>query len=125
MVFEHFAINVLDKSAAEAWYTEHLGLSVAREIPGEMSFLSDSAGRVVVEVYEKEAAHVLPFEDLHPLTFHVAFAVDDLPAEAARLQEAGATLVEGPVNVRGDVLAMLKDPFGMAIQLVHRAEPMT
>lgn len=124
MVFEHFALNVTSKSAAEAWYTKHLGLSIVREIPGEMSFLADSTGRVIVELYDKGAVQALPLEEIHPLTFHVAFAVEDVPAEVARLQAAGATLFEGLEEVRGDRLAMLKDPFGMAIQLVHRKEPM-
>ncbi|MEX2443583.1 MAG: hypothetical protein WD492_08260 [Alkalispirochaeta sp.] len=42
----------------------------------------------------------------------------------SRLQVAGATLFKGPEEVRGDMPAMHKDPFGMAIQLVYRTEPM-
>ena len=123
MQFEHFALNVKDKSGAEEWYTKHLGLSVVRSVPGNMSFLADSGGRVILEIYQKDE-DVLPYGDLHPLTLHVAFAVDDVAAEVKHLEAAGATLVDGPTQVKGDTLAMLKDPFGLSIQLVHRKDPM-
>lgn len=124
MKFEHFALNVADKSEAESWYTEHLGLSVVRSVPGNMSFLADSTGRVILEIYQKSETKVLPYADMHPLMMHVAFAVDDVEEEAKRLQAAGATLIDGPNVVKGDTLAMLRDPFGMALQLVQRQEPM-
>lgn len=124
MKFEHFALNVADKSGAEQWYSHHLGLTVVRSVPGNMSFLADATGRVILEIYEKREAEVLPYGEMHPLMLHIAFSVDDVEGEVKRLQSAGATLLEGPSVVKGDVLAMLRDPFGMALQLVKREEPM-
>jgi catechol 2,3-dioxygenase-like lactoylglutathione lyase family enzyme len=124
MKFEHFALNVADKSKAEQWYTEHLHLSVVRSVPGNMSFLADVTGRVILEIYQKSEAEVLPYAEMHPLMLHIAFSVDDVEEEVRRLQSAGATLVEGPSVVKGDLLAMLRDPFGLAIQLVKRQAPM-
>lgn len=124
MKFEHFALNVTDKSKAEQWYSEHLRLSVVRSVPGNMSFLADPTGRVILEIYQKSEAEVLPYADMHPLMLHIAFSVDDVEGEVSRLQAAGATLVDAPNQVKGDTLAMLRDPFGLAIQLVKREEPM-
>jgi hypothetical protein len=54
----------------------------------------------------------------------VAFACEDVPGTVRRLAAAGAVSVSGPETIRGDQLAMLRDPWGLAIQLVRRAQPM-
>ncbi len=55
----------------------------------------------------------------------MAFAAPDLAATRERLLSAGAT-AEGDVqtNPAGDRLAMLRDPWGLPLQLVSRREPM-
>jgi hypothetical protein len=59
------------------------------------------------------------------MVLHVAFGVSDLKSERQRLLLAGATAV-GDVTVTpaGDELAMLRDPWGLAVQLVKRAKPL-
>ena len=62
------------------------------------------------------------YSDLNHLTYHLAFAVEDAGAEKKRLMAAGCTFVEElnpSENVR---LIMLRDPFGMALQLCQRAK---
>jgi glyoxylase I family protein len=56
---------------------------------------------------------------------HIAFWADDVAATRARLLTAGAT-PEGEVVLTpaGDTVAMLRDPWGLAIQFVHRGSPM-
>ena len=47
------------------------------------------------------------------------------PATRARLLAAGASAEgEALVTPTGDHVAMLRDPWGLAIQFVHRAQPM-
>jgi predicted enzyme related to lactoylglutathione lyase len=55
---------------------------------------------------------------------HVAFVCDDLPGTIERLMAAGASLVNGPEILGEDELAMLRDPWGLALQLAKRKRPM-
>lgn len=122
--FEHLALNVADRAAAERWYVENLGLIVVRSVPTAMSFLADRSGRVVFELYENRGRPLMDFHGTDPLTFHVAFVVDDVEAAARRLVDAGAKVAEPLKEVAGDRLIMLRDPFGMGLQLVNRRSPM-
>ena len=122
--FEHVALNTEDYERAVQWYIQNLGLSVARDTPGEKTFLRDAGGRTVLEVYSNRNAPVLDFEDMHYLSLHIAFAVDDPDAAAEALVSAGASIVDPPRTVEGDRLVMLKDPYGIAIQLIRRSQPM-
>jgi glyoxylase I family protein len=123
---EHIAFNVADPVAAAAWYVQHLGMRVARYGggPTEIHFLADAAGASVVELYHNPAAAVPDFAAMHPMQMHVAFAADDPDAEAARLQAAGATLEDGSDLPDGSRLVMLRDPWGVPVQLVRRSTPL-
>jgi hypothetical protein len=59
-----------------------------------------------------------------PALLHVAFVCNDLPAAIARLTAAGALLVAGPETLGEDELAMLRDPWGLAVQLAKRKRAM-
>ena len=122
--FEHLALNVADKQPAERWYVENLNLRVVRSVPGAASFLADAAGRVVLELYANDSAARLDFANQHFLSFHLAFAVHDIKATAQQLIEAGAQIAEDYRVAGDDELMMLRDPFGVCIQLVHRTQPM-
>jgi len=126
MKLEHVALLVADPVAVARWYEEHLGMQVVRkgEAPGHARFLADDAGASVLEIY----TGTLPVPDygaMDPALLHVAFAVEDLGATRARLIAAGAVPV-GDVVVAptGDEFAMLRDPWGLALQLARRARPL-
>ena len=125
--FEHAAINVADPEAMAAWYGEHLGVTVLRkgDPPDLMHFLADAGGRVFLEIYRALPDQVPDYAEMHPLVLHLAFATDDAEATVASLVAAGATAL-GPArpNAAGDVMAMLRDPWGLAVQLCQRKEPM-
>lgn len=125
MKFEHFALNVSDPVTAAQWYVTHCGMTVARaqtEAPFT-HFLADSSGRLAMEIYHNPKAVVHDFAHQHPLEFHFAFAVPEAEPVKARLVAAGATVFEeiGPEN--GTHLIMLRDPFGVALQICQRAQP--
>jgi uncharacterized glyoxalase superfamily protein PhnB len=62
---------------------------------------------------------------MEPLALHLAFHVEDVSATRARLIKAGATPVgEVESNDVGDEVAMLRDPWGIPVQLVRRRERM-
>ncbi|AOS44478.1 Glyoxalase-like domain protein [Lacunisphaera limnophila] len=125
MRFEHFALNVPDVRAAAAWYGAHLGLVVVRartEAP-YTHFLADDSGRVFLEIYSNPADPLPDYTLQHPLRVHFAFAVTDAQAEQRRLEQAGARLVVAEESADGSRLIMLRDPWGVPVQLCQRAVP--
>lgn len=127
MRLEHIAFNVADSAAVAAWYAANLDMRIVRAFdePPFIHFLADSAGKSLIEVYSNPLGEFIDYRNHHAVTFHLAFAVDDMDAGRERLVAAGATL-DGDIDNRanGDRLAFLRDPWGTAIQLVQRVQPM-
>jgi catechol 2,3-dioxygenase-like lactoylglutathione lyase family enzyme len=125
MKFEHFGLNVPDARASARWWTEHLGLTVARSRPDEpyTSFLADETGRTVVEFYTNTSVDIPNYPALPPLNFHAAFVAPDARSTRARLEAAGATLFKEEPFPDGTVLIMMRDPWGVPIQFCQRAKP--
>jgi glyoxylase I family protein len=127
MNIEHFAINVADPVAVGDWYVRHLGLRILRALgtPPFTRFLADSAGRTVVEIYGHTKAAVPDYRSMDPLVFHIAFSTTDVDTDLQRLLAAGASKA-GEINVTptGDQMTFLRDPWGVALQLVKRAKPL-
>jgi catechol 2,3-dioxygenase-like lactoylglutathione lyase family enzyme len=124
---EHVALQVADPVGLSRWYVEHLGLTVKRaqsESPFG-HFLADDGDAVMLEFYGFPNLSVPDYARMEPMLLHLAFHVDDVAATRARLMGAGATPV-GDVqsNDAGDVVAMLRDPWGIAVQLVRRRAAM-
>ena len=124
MQFEHAALNVPDPSAMAAWWIEHCGMRNVRGEGGPPFFLADASGRTILELYSNEAAPVPDYAAQHPLTLHIAFAVQDANAARDRLMAAGATLVSDATHADGTQLVMLRDPWGVPLQLVQREIPL-
>lgn len=128
LAVEHVAWQVQDPEAVAAWYGRHLGFRVVRKNndPARTHFIADSAGRVLVEIYNNPAATIPDYASQHPLLLHLAFAAADPAAARDTLLSAGCTIAEDLRQTpAGDTLVMLRDPFGFAIQLCKRAQPMT
>lgn len=127
MPIEHFAFNVEDPAAIALWYKAHLGMRVVRKSdePPHTHFLADSGGGVLIEFYHNTSVKVPDYRQMDPLMLHVAFAARNIASERTRLLAAGATAVGEIVDTpAGDQLAMLRDPWGFAVQLVKRARVM-
>ena len=125
MKFEHYALNVADSVAVADWYVAHCGMRIVRAIEGapHTRFLADETGRVVWEFYSNPAATIPDYASMHPLEYHLAFAVEEVDAERERLCAAGARFVEEVNPEDGTRLVMLRDPFGLCLQLCQRATP--
>jgi catechol 2,3-dioxygenase-like lactoylglutathione lyase family enzyme len=123
---EHFACNVADPVAMATWYVEHLGMRIVRRVqaPPHIHFLADAGNRVVIEIYSNGADPIPDYASMHPLRFHLAFAADDPDAVKAALIAAGATFVEEQTLADGSRLLMLRDPWGLALQLAKRTTPL-
>ena len=118
MRLEHIAIDVADPAAFKEWWTRHLGMRLSSV---NDAFVTDDSGTFVLEVYRAGTTPSAPdYRALDPMIFHVAFLSDDVDADVARLVAAGAEKVE-VVHKPGFDMAMLRDPQGVAVQLVKRA----
>lgn len=123
---EHIACNVFEPIAMAAWYVEHLGMRIVRRLPTapHIHFLADANGRVVIEIYSNAADPIPDYASMHPLRFHLAFATNDPDADRAALVAAGATFVDEQTQADGSRLVMLRDPWGLAVQLCKRTTPL-
>lgn len=126
MKLEHLALNVTDPVAMAAWYEEHLGLKIVRKIEAApyTHFLSESGGTMMLEIYNNPADQVPSYAEMDPLLIHVAFVSADPGADKAALVAAGATVVNDQHLDDGSHLVMMRDPWGLAIQLCKRGIPM-
>lgn len=124
--FEHLALNVADPLAVAAWYVAHLGMDVVHRggPPMHMHFLADAGRRALIELYCNASAPTDAYAGMAPAQLHVAFSSTDPDADAARLVEAGAVRIDQVRYDDGAYLVMLRDPWGLPIQLARRATPM-
>lgn len=125
MKIEHIALNVSEPVEVAEWYTRHCGLQVVRHIPqpSQTHFLSDGES-TVLEIYCNLSAEVPDYKSMNPLLLHLALVSTDPVSDAQRLMAAGANWVEEIKTVDGSHLIMLRDPWGLALQLCLRAVPL-
>lgn len=124
---EHVAINVEDPVEMAKWYCENLGMKIVRKGPPpvNMHFISDAGGNMMLEIYHNPPDAVPNYRSMDPFSLHIAFMVDDVEKTRRMLVGAGATIATDiTVTDSGDKLVMLRDPWGVPIQFLKRAEPM-
>jgi glyoxylase I family protein len=126
MKIEHLAFNVPDPLNMARWYVEHLGLTVKRRAMDApwAHFLADDSGTVMIEIYGNHTAPALNLPEVAPPALHLAFVSKDVAADVKRLTAAGATIVADVHLMGPDTFAMLRDPWGVPLQLVKRQVPM-
>ncbi len=123
MRIEHIAINVKEPAEMTEWYCTNLGMKIARDT-GQAFFLADESKNTILEIYNNPPDAVPDYASMDPLLFHIAFASDDIVADRKRLIEAGAKPIGEVNSVNGDTFAVVRDPWGLPIQLVKRKKPM-
>ena len=79
---------------------------------------------MMIEVYLNPADQVPSYGKMNPLLLHLAFVSNDPDGDRSRLLAAGATLFKDEHLPDGTHLVMMRDPWGLAIQLCKRATPM-
>jgi catechol-2,3-dioxygenase len=126
MTFEHFALNVKEPVKMAQWYIDNCGMRIVRsmEVPPFTRFLADESGHVVMELYSNDTAKYPDHKNAHPLEFHFALKVDDAETLKHKLIAAGAAQEEEIKLDDGSHLVMLRDPFGIPLQLCKRGKPM-
>jgi glyoxylase I family protein len=124
---EHVAINVEDPEEMAKWYCKNLGMKILRQGPPpvNMRFISDAGGNMMLEIYHNPPDAVPNYTSMDPLLLHIAFMVDDVKGTCRKLIAAGATVATDAFTTEsGDEIAILRDPWGVPIQFLKRAEPM-
>lgn len=126
MKIEHTAFNVEEPVLMGRWYVEHLGLTVKRRTTDApyAHFLADDSGTVMIEIYGNRDAPLPDYRTMNPAELHLAFVSSDVAADTQRLVAAGANIVADVHQLGEDTFAMLRDPWGLPIQLVSRTNPM-
>jgi catechol 2,3-dioxygenase-like lactoylglutathione lyase family enzyme len=127
MRIEHAGLQVSEPAAMGDWYVKHLGFTIKRaaDTPVPVRFIADASGKVMLEIYNNPKVPAPDLARADPLYLHIAFTCDDIPGMMKRLIEAGATQhAEIERTPAGDELVFLRDPWGLPIQLCHRAKAM-
>ena len=120
MKLEHIAFDVPEPEKLIAWWCENLGFR--RSAPGS-AFLLDDSGTAGVEIYRTGETPAAPdYCRMNAMTLHVAFVSDDVKADAERLVAAGGTLEKLTLEDPAFHMAIVRDPWGIAIQLCKRAK---
>ena len=126
MLIEHIGISVERPREMAQWYVQNLGcrlLLTEGDARHEAAFLSDEEQSTVLEL--THVPQLSPTSRVLTSTtqLHIAFLSDDPYRQAKKLEGAGAVLVEDHSGVHpGEVLLLLRDPWGNFIQLVKREE---
>lgn len=122
MKLEHFALNVPNPVEMADWYVDNLELKIVRQLKESpfTTFIADESGRVMIEIYKNPAAAVPEYKNMDPLIMHLAFVSHDPESDKEKLLSAGATH-ESEIKLEdGSHLIMLRDPWGLAVQLCKR-----
>jgi uncharacterized glyoxalase superfamily protein PhnB len=113
------ALNVDDVAASAAFLTEHFGFRAEMAADGFASLRRDDAGMNVV--FLRRGLPTLPADqrDDRATGLILAFTVDDLEGELARLQAEGVPITMPLAEEEwGERAFQVRDPNGVIVQLV-------
>lgn len=118
------SLNVDDVTASSAFLVDHFGFREEMAADGFASLTRDDAGLNVV--YLRRGLATLPADqrDDHAAGLILAFVVDDLEGELARLESEGVRITM-PLTVEewGERAFQVRDPNGVIVQLVDWNAP--
>lgn len=117
----HIAIICSDYARSRAFYAELLGFAVIREVwrDERQSWKCDlDAGNAQIELFSFPAPPPRPTRPEACGLRHLAFTVDDLDAEVARLEAAGVACEEVRTDpYTGQRFTFFTDPDGLPLEL--------
>jgi uncharacterized glyoxalase superfamily protein PhnB len=120
------SLNVDDVAAAAEFLTTHFGFRTEMSADGFASLARDDAGMNVV--FLRRGMEMLPEDQRHDHAcgLILAFVVDDLEGELARLQAEGVQITM-PLRAEewGERAFQVRDPNGVIIELLDWNAPVT
>jgi uncharacterized glyoxalase superfamily protein PhnB len=118
------SLNVKDAAASSAFLVEHFGFHEEMAADGFASLTRDDIGMNVI--YLRQGLPTLPADqrDEHAAGLILAFTVDDLEGELARLRAEGVAITM-PLTAEewGERAFQVRDPNGVIVQLVDWNAP--
>jgi len=131
MRYLHAMVRVADLPRALSFFCEKLGLVEVRRMEsekGRYTLVYLAAPEDLAAARAKDAPLVELTHNWDPEDYtggrnfgHLAFAVDDIYAICARLQEGGVTINRPP---RDGHMAFVRSPDGISIELLQRGGPL-
>lgn len=118
------SLNVEDVAASSAFLIEHFGFHEEMTADGFASLTRDDVGMNVV--YLRRGLRTLPADqrDEHATGLILAFVVDDLEGELARLRAEGVAITMPLTNDEwGERAFQVRDPNGVIVQLLDWNAP--
>jgi uncharacterized glyoxalase superfamily protein PhnB len=113
------SLNVDDVAASASFLTTHFGFVEEMSADGFVALARDDAGMNVV--FLRRGMEMLPEDQRHDhaIGLILAFAVDDLEGELARLQAAGVAITM-PLRSEewGERAFQVRDPNGIIVELL-------
>ena len=120
MKLEHIAIDVSDPEAFIAWWCANLGFRRSAE---GSAFILDDSGTMGLEIYRTGETKTPPdYSAMNAMTLQIAFVSEDVKADAERLVAAGAKIEQLKIDTPEFHMAILRDPWGLPVQLCKRAK---
>ena len=113
------SFNVADVAAGSGFLQEHFGFREEMAADGFASLARDDAGMNVIFLRRGLATLPADQRDDHASGLILAFVVDDLEGELARMQREGVAITM-PLTVEewGERAFQVRDPNGVVVQLV-------
>ncbi|MEP6462175.1 MAG: VOC family protein [Frankiaceae bacterium] len=120
------SLNVEDVAASSAFLTEHFGFREQMVADGFASLAREDAGLNVIFLRRGLATLPADQRDDYASGLILAFTVEDLDGELARLQAEGVTITM-PLTAEewGERAFQVRDPNGVIVQLVDWNAPTT
>lgn len=127
--FEHVGTTSADLDRTIAFYCDLLGLKLAlrkQTDRGELAFLDTGSGMLEVACPRADIARSRDVPPHEAGMRHLTFAVRDVDAMVEQFEAAGVEIIERPRNANNTQfirrLAFVRDPDGIIVELVERAE---
>ncbi|MTD15559.1 glyoxalase [Nakamurella sp. YIM 132087] len=113
------SLTVTDPEASGRFLTDHFGFGVAMAAPGFVSLTREDAGINVIFLATGLPTMPADQRDVHATGLILAFVVEDLEGELARLQAEGVAITM-PLTVEewGERAFQVRGPNGVVVQLV-------
>ncbi len=126
MKLEHTAINVSDPVSMAVWYKDNLGMEIVKALTHGRKIQESGyvRGMMVLEIYRNPPDKIPDYKEMDPLILHFAFVSENPESDSLRLSAAGASIEDDLLLEDGSRLIMMKDPWGINIQLCKRTTPL-
>ena len=121
MYLHHSGIKSADIDRSLDFYTRIMGLEILERIDlvgRRFYFIGNDNTRIEIE--QSNPGDEMINVDTGYGLYHLAFAVEDLEALAARLKAESVKFIMEPMQLRADrKIAFIEDPDGVRIQLIE------